>query len=222
MIQPILASLSSVGQLYQLARPFEGDRAGGKTASDEAPGAALPLAARARAVADQVQISPQARQAAGRTDGPGGTSPPDDPEVQDLRRRDQSVRAHEAAHKAAAGQYGGSITYTYETGPDGKRYAVSGSVDIDVSPVPGDPQATIRKMETVMRAAQAPDDPSPQDRRVAARAAQQLERAQQQVSGGQAASAAGFSSGKSCSSPARNPYLSSDASTVSSSIDTCA
>jgi SprA family protein len=221
MIQPILASLSSVGQLYQLARPFEGDRASGNTASGEALGATLPLAARARAVADQVEISPRARQAAATADGPDGTSPADDPEVQDLRQRDREVRAHEAAHKAAAGQYGGSVNYTYETGPDGKRYAVGGSVDIDVSPIPGDPQATIRKMEIVMRAAQAPDDPSPQDRMVA-QATRQLEHAQQQISSSVADGGASVPSGKSCSSSMKNPYQSSGASAVSSMIDTCA
>ena len=36
-----------------------------------------------------------------------------------------------------------------------------------MSPVPGDPQATIQKMEVVKRAALAPAEPSAQDRRVA-------------------------------------------------------
>ncbi|MEM6544436.1 MAG: putative metalloprotease CJM1_0395 family protein, partial [Pseudomonadota bacterium] len=41
---------------------------------------------------------------------------------------------------------------------------------IDVSPVPGDPQATIEKARIVRRAALAPAEPSAQDRRVAAEA----------------------------------------------------
>ena len=80
------------------------------------------------------------------------------------------VRAHEQAHKAAAGAHAkGGPTYEYQSGPDGKRYAVGGEVQIDTSPVPNDPQATIQKMQQVQRAANAPAEPSSQDRRVAFR-----------------------------------------------------
>ena len=48
---------------------------------------------------------------------------------------------------------------------------------IDLSPVEGDPLATIRKMQQVQRAALAPADPSGADRRVAA----QARRAEQQA-----------------------------------------
>jgi hypothetical protein len=221
MISPLLTSLSSVGQLYQLARPYQSDQVKQGKAG-ESPVAGSTPQARAQAVADQVEISPQARLAAATTNGPDEASAPSDVEVQKLRQRDQDVRAHEAAHKAAAGQYGGPISYTYETGPDGRRYAVSGSVSIDVSPVAGDPQATIRKMEKVMRAAQAPGDASPRDHLVAAQAARQLEHAQQQVSSGLADGAVSLPSGKSCPSPASNPYQAGATSTVSSLIDTCA
>ncbi|MBN1346171.1 MAG: hypothetical protein JXQ73_26015 [Phycisphaerae bacterium] len=93
-------------------------------------------------------------------------------QIQELRDRDASVRQHEQAHKAAAGAYSrGAPSYSYEQGPDGKRYAVEGEVQIDLSEVPGDPQATITKMQQVRRAALAPADPSSQDRQVAAKAA---------------------------------------------------
>ena len=39
---------------------------------------------------------------------------------------------------------------------------------MDTSPVPGDPQATIRKAQTVRQAALAPAEPSGQDQRAAA------------------------------------------------------
>jgi len=91
--------------------------------------------------------------------------------VEELRARDREVRAHEAAHKGAAGPYAtGGPTYEYQTGPDGKRYAVGGEVTIDVSPVPNNPGATIRKAQTIRRAANAPRNPSAQDRAVAAHA----------------------------------------------------
>jgi hypothetical protein len=43
-------------------------------------------------------------------------------------------------------------------------------VSIDVSPIPGDPEATIAKARIVRRAALAPAEPSAQDRSVAAEA----------------------------------------------------
>jgi hypothetical protein len=91
--------------------------------------------------------------------------------VKELRARDREVRAHEQAHKAVAGSYArGGPTYTYQTGPDGRRYAVGGEISIDTSPVPNDPQATTTKAQTIRRAALAPSEPSGQDRSVAAHA----------------------------------------------------
>ncbi|MBW2243465.1 MAG: hypothetical protein JRH01_15895 [Deltaproteobacteria bacterium] len=99
-------------------------------------------------------------------------------EVDELSRRDREVRAHEAAHKAAAGSLArGGASFTYENGPDGRRYAVGGEVSIDASPVGDDPAATARKMERVRAAALAPADPSGQDRQVAATAANQARQA---------------------------------------------
>jgi hypothetical protein len=92
-------------------------------------------------------------------------------QVKELKKRDQDVKTHEAAHIAAGGSYvRGGASYSYQSGPDGKRYAVGGEVSIDTSPVSDDPQATIAKMQTVKRAALAPAEPSGQDRSVAAQA----------------------------------------------------
>jgi len=91
-------------------------------------------------------------------------------EVQQLKARDREVRAHEAAHASVGGNLAGSPSYDFKRGPDGQRYAVGGEVPIDVAAVPGDPAATIRKMQQVRRAALAPRDPSSQDQAVAAQA----------------------------------------------------
>ncbi|MDR0704080.1 MAG: hypothetical protein LBF88_03750 [Planctomycetaceae bacterium] len=100
-------------------------------------------------------------------------TPEEQQQVQELKARDQEVRVHEAAHVAAGGPYvTGGPTYTYQTGPDGKSYAVGGEVGIDTSEVSGDPEATIRKMQTVVAAALAPAEPSGQDQKVAAAARQ--------------------------------------------------
>lgn len=92
--------------------------------------------------------------------------------VQELKRIDSEVRTHEAAHIAASGGLAkGGASFSYASGPDGKRYAVGGEVQIDSSAVSGDPQATVLKMQKVRRAAMAPAKPSSQDRAVAAQAA---------------------------------------------------
>jgi len=99
--------------------------------------------------------------------------------IAQLRARDREVRAHEMAHVAAAGGYVTSGPhYTYQKGPDGRQYAIGGEVGIDVSPERG-PEATIRKMQIVQQAALAPANPSAQDMRVAAAAAQAMMEAMQ-------------------------------------------
>ncbi|MBX3042832.1 MAG: hypothetical protein KIT33_11925 [Candidatus Kapabacteria bacterium] len=88
--------------------------------------------------------------------------------VERLKRIEQQVIAHEQAHIAAGGGLvRGGASYSYQSGPDGKRYIVGGEVQIDASPLPDDPEGTISKMQQVRRAALAPSDPSPQDRAVA-------------------------------------------------------
>ena len=102
-------------------------------------------------------------------------------EIAELASRDREVRAHEQAHAAVGGAYAGAPTYTFTRGPDGKRYAIGGEVSIDSSPIPNDPEATLRKMELVQRAALAPAEPSAQDRRVAAQAAAQATQARAEL-----------------------------------------
>lgn len=101
-------------------------------------------------------------------------------QVRELKQRDAEVRAHEQAHAAVGGAYAGAPQYTYTKGPDGKKYATGGEVQIDTS-TERTPEATIRKMDIVIRAALAPAEPSAQDRAVARQAEQQRLEAQQQL-----------------------------------------
>ncbi|MBW8887219.1 MAG: hypothetical protein JF616_05605 [Fibrobacteres bacterium] len=115
-------------------------------------------------------------------------TPEEEKQVRELKKRDTEVKAHEAAHQAAAGgQARGGAAFDYQTGPDGKNYAVGGHVDIDVSPVQGNPQATLEHARTAQRAALAPADPSGQDRAVAAAAAQMAAQAQAEMTKGKGA-----------------------------------
>lgn len=102
-------------------------------------------------------------------------------EVQELKLRDREVRSHEQAHLSAAGQYArGGARFTYQSGPDGKQYAVGGEVSIDASPG-ATPEETLRKAQIVRRAALAPAEPSGTDRRVAAQASQMESRARAEL-----------------------------------------
>jgi len=101
--------------------------------------------------------------------------------IEELKARDLEVVTHEQAHASAGGQYAGSPSYSYETGPDGVKYAVSGEVSIDVSKIEGDPQATLLKAQQVKRAALAPVEPSGQDRIVSASADQLASEARKEI-----------------------------------------
>ncbi len=103
---------------------------------------------------------------------PNELTPEEQKQVDELKKTDQEVRSHEQAHKTVGGPYAGAIQLETVTGPDGREYAVAGEVPIDASPIPNNPEATIRKLDIVIRAALAPAQPSPQDFSVA-RAAQQ-------------------------------------------------
>lgn len=130
-------------------------------------------------------------------------------EIAKLVSRDQEVRTHEQAHAAVGGRYAGAPSYTYERGPDGKRYAIGGEVGIDTGAVPNNPEATLSKMELVIRTALAPAEPSAQDRQVAAQAQVKMaevrvQLAQQQRSEAQAAIDARAEQRKEDEKPAEN------------------
>ena len=91
-------------------------------------------------------------------------------QVEALKKRDREVRQHEQAHLAVGRDLVlGGPSYTYETGPDNKQYAVAGEVSIDTSPG-RTPEETIPKAQHIRETALAPAEPSPQDRSVAAKA----------------------------------------------------
>lgn len=151
------------------------------------PQAALARAERAPRTdegGDAASSTPEPNAAAERTPTstqPEALTPEQEAVVAELKARDREVRAHEQAHATVGGQYAGAPSYEYQVGPDGVRYAVGGSVPIDVSPVPNDPQATVLKMEIVKAAALAPAEPSSADRRIAALADRQRMSAQAEL-----------------------------------------
>lgn len=104
------------------------------------------------------------------TQGAQGTATTD-AQLEQLKATDRKVRAHEAAHLAAAGSLAiGGASYTYTRGSDGQFYATGGEVSISLREG-RTASETLSIAEQIGRAALAPADPSSQDRSVAARAA---------------------------------------------------
>ena len=112
----------------------------------------------------------------------GELTPEEEQQITELKARDLEVRQHEQAHLAAAGSFAsGGAQFEFQTGPNGKQYAIGGHVNIDTSKE-SSPEATIAKARVVQRAALAPADPSPQDVRIAAQASQMILEAQRELS----------------------------------------
>lgn len=99
-----------------------------------------------------------------------------------LRNHSRAIRLHEQAHLAALGGYAsGPALYQSEKAPDGTSYLTGGRVKVDLSPVPGDPQATVRKARAIQRAALAPGDSSPTDLATASKAYQLQKQAMDEI-----------------------------------------
>ena len=102
-------------------------------------------------------------------------------EINKLQSVDREVRAHEAAHLAAAAGLGASgPSFQYERGPDGKMYAVGGEVHINTSGA-ATPEETLAKARQIRAAALAPSQPSSQDMAVANQAGQMEAQALQEM-----------------------------------------
>lgn len=101
--------------------------------------------------------------------------------IRQLAARDREVRQHEAVHAAVGGTLAGTPQFSYVRGPDGVMYANAGEVPIKLSVISSDPEVQLKNAEQVQRAALAPDEPSAQDRRVAAQAAQLAQQARADI-----------------------------------------
>jgi len=149
-------------------------REGARMAGNETPSATEETVQKASASGPKIVHHEAAK-------GPDGLTEEEHRHVQELMRRDREVHAHEQAHAAAGGPFVSAPRFRFVRGPDGGFYAASGEVSIDTTPVPNNPRATIQKMQMVKRAALAPQQPSAQDRRVAAEAERKIITARQQL-----------------------------------------
>jgi hypothetical protein len=153
------------------AEAVERSPAGGRLPTDK-----VTLSAEARQQLRAGQSASDREGSGGRSGGQGSgsgsrLSAEQQAQVDELRRRDAHVRQHEAAHQAAGGDLTGAASFSYETGPDGRSYAVAGEVPVQ-SRTGRTPDETIAIARRVRAAALAPSDPSPADLAAAAEASQ--------------------------------------------------
>jgi hypothetical protein len=116
---------------------------------------------------DTVEISQAAKDAYAQSQN--GNTPELQRAILDLTRIQNEVLAHEQAHMSVGGSLAGAASYTYTTGPDGKRYITGGEVPISM-PTTDDKEKMLTELERVKKAALAPAKPSSQDQSVAAEA----------------------------------------------------
>lgn len=111
----------------------------------------------------------------------GKLTPEQEQVVAKLKARDAEVRAHEQAHiSAAAGISASAPTFEYQTGPDGKQYAIGGEVTVSFVEVK-DPKENIANAEAMLASALAPSQPSSQDMAVASSAEKIIADAKQEL-----------------------------------------
>ncbi|RKZ06117.1 hypothetical protein DRQ25_14635 [Candidatus Fermentibacteria bacterium] len=96
-----------------------------------------------------------------------GLTEADRTQVRELQAKDREVRQHEQTHVGMLGPYArGGPSYVYQMGPDGRAYAIGGSVKADIGKE-STPGATIAKARILRMAATSVDGASSADLAVA-------------------------------------------------------
>lgn len=83
-----------------------------------------------------------------------------------LEDRDSEVKMHEQIHASGGVATTAPINYNYQVGPDGKLYAVGGSVKLDTS-VPNDPKEAEVKLDQIQDASSSVNSLSAADADIA-------------------------------------------------------
>ncbi len=82
-----------------------------------------------------------------------------------FKNKDSEIRTHEQTHASNAATTS-AINYNYQIGPDGKLYAMGGSVRFDTS-IPNDPQSAKIKLEQLKDASSSVSSMSGADSSIA-------------------------------------------------------
>lgn len=128
----------------------------------------IPLSAHRDSDADQLNISPEGRDAQALLDlgnlfeqlkkkKEGALTPEQQQVIKRYNIADQEVPAHAQTHLAVPGDPAvSSAKVEYVPGSDDVRYAVGGETQINTSPASGDPQATLQLAQPMEQATLAP------------------------------------------------------------------
>lgn len=171
---------SALGQLTYSKKPNDQSKSGPTPVTGQAPSAEQVSSSTDTGSSNLAQSPDEAKPADQTQSAEQALSEVELQEIEALQKRQIEVRQHEQAHAAAGGANTGAPSYTYKTGPDGKRYAVEGEVSVRYSGS-ADPDKIIEEAQRVKRAAYAPAQPSAQDRAVAREADQKLNQARQDL-----------------------------------------
>lgn len=94
---------------------------------------------------------------------PGAPDSSEQNTIEELKRRDKEVRAHESAHGGDPRLVKiGAAQFDYTIGPDGKAYATGGRVTLSTGSA-RTPEEALSKAEALKKAAMAPGEPSSKD-----------------------------------------------------------
>ena len=85
--------------------------------------------------------------------------------LEKFKSGDANIKAHEQSHASQVGTTA-PIQYNYQMGPDGKMYAVGGSVRLDTS-MPQDPKQAQLKLDQLKKSASSSSDMSSADSSIA-------------------------------------------------------
>lgn len=91
-------------------------------------------------------------------------------EIAQLEVHEKMVINHEKMHMTVGGSLASNATYTYVTGPDGKKYVAGGRVDLKI-PTGGSLDSLLRNLKRIKSAATAVGNPSGADLATASTAA---------------------------------------------------
>ncbi len=79
-------------------------------------------------------------------------SPEEHKEIEKIRKNSRNVKRRELVYRAVVGNHvRGAVSFQYEIGPDGMKYAVAGHTAIDTRPIINNPEASIRKAQAIKR-----------------------------------------------------------------------
>ncbi len=79
-------------------------------------------------------------------------SPEEQKEIEKIRKNSRNVKRRELVYRAVVGNHvRGAVSFQYETGPDGMKYATAGHTAIDTRPIINNPEASIRKAQAIKR-----------------------------------------------------------------------